>query len=80
MQFTCASLKGRGAGPSPKLQIEECVSLETFFFFFKKEEQKRRKQNKTKAKNTAGLLNIGFSGAPLIEAGNPTNVSQESAG
>ena len=72
-------------GQAPSL-IEKCVSLETYSKKKKKkkeEERKRRKQNKTKtkkAKHKAGLLNLGLLGTPLIEAGNPTNVSQESAG
>ena len=73
-RFTRASPRGGGAGPSPKLQVEVCVSLEAY--------SKKRKKNlkkKKKAKHTAWLSNVRFWGVLLVEAERPLKVSQETS-
>lgn len=54
MQFTRASLRGRGAGISPKLQIEVCVSLEAYSK--KKERKEEKKKKKRKKGSCLGLV------------------------
>ena len=83
-RFTRASPRGGGAGPSPKLQVEVCVSLEAYSKKKKEREIAKEKKKKTikkkkKAKHTAWLSNVRFWGVLLVEAGCPLKVSQENS-